>query len=219
MMIVFLGPPGAGKGTQAAKLSAKYGLPKVSTGDMLRQAVAAGSQLGQQVKAIMDVGDLVDDQTMGEVVKERLAQPDAAGGVVMDGYPRTRVQAEFFDQLLTDSGRGGVGLVLLLTVAEDLLVDRLSKRRVCLQCGANYHLEFKAPVSDDVCDCCAGGLIQRDDDKEDVVRERLRVYRELTEPLVAYYRAWGHLREIDGTDSIEDVFTRVDAAVARAAAA
>ncbi len=216
MLVVFLGPPGAGKGTQAARLSAKYGLPQISTGDMLREAVATGSELGQRVQAIMDAGDLVDDETMGRVVRERLGQPDAESGALMDGYPRNRVQAEFLDSLLAAGGRGEVDVVLYLDVAEELLVDRLSKRRACPDCNANYHLDFRAPATDGVCDRCGGQLIQREDDREEVVLERLAVYRSVTEPLVVYYRCRGLLSEIDGAGTIDEVFACVDGAMAEA---
>ncbi len=218
MLVVFLGPPGAGKGTQAARLAAKYGLPQVSTGDLLREAVAAGSELGRRVKAIMEAGGLVDDDTMGEVVRERLARADAAGGAIMDGYPRTCAQAKFLDRLLRTTPQGGVDLVLFLDVPEQMLIDRLSRRRACPECGANYHLDFRPPLAAGRCDRCGAELIQRDDDREQVVRQRLAVYRESTEPLVAYYRDRGVLREIDGTGTIDEVFARVDAAMAASVA-
>ena len=217
MLIVFLGPPGAGKGTQASRVSAKYGLPKVSTGDMLREAVAAGSELGARVAEIMDSGALVDDATMADVVRERLSHDDVATGVILDGYPRTRVQAEGFDTLLADTALGGVDLVLFLDVTEDRLVSRLADRRACPDCGANYHLQFSRPAEDGVCDRCGGRLVQREDDREEVVRDRLQVYREQTEPLVTYYRDHGVLVDVDGSGSIDEVFGLIDAAVAEAA--
>lgn len=216
MLLVFLGPPGAGKGTQASRLSAKHGIARVSTGDMLREAVAAGSELGGRVRTIMEEGKLVDDRTMGEVVRERLLHADVAAGAILDGYPRTRQQAEYFDGLLETTGLGGVDLVLFLDVPEATLVQRLSKRRACPHCGANYHLAFHAPESEGTCDRCGGALVQRDDDREEVVLDRLRVYRELTEPLVEYYAGRGLLRNIDGTGGIEEVFRRVDGALTRA---
>jgi len=219
MLVVFLGPPGAGKGTQAGRLSAKYGLPQVSTGDMLREAVAAGSELGRRVQSIMDAGELVDDATMEAVVEERLRQPDAHGGAIMDGYPRTRVQAESFERLLASGRHGAVDLVLFLEVAEETLVQRLSHRRACSQCNANYHLEFKPPATGGTCDRCGGTLVQREDDREEVVRDRLAVYRTATQPLVSYYRTRGLLYEIDGAGSIDEVFSRADAAMAGAVSA
>ena len=188
MLIVFLGPPGSGKGTQAERLSANYELPKVSTGDMLRQAVSAGTPLGEQVQGIMAAGDLVPDDVMLAVVEERLARPDCASGAILDGYPRTRGQAETLDPLAVKAGLGEVGLVVLLDVPEDELVQRILGRAV-----------------DD-------GGARRDDDTEEVIRERMRVYRELTEPLVDYYRNRGVLEEIDGVGTIDEIFDRIDGA-------
>lgn len=189
MMVVFLGPPGAGKGTQAARLSTKYGLPHISTGDMLREAVAAGTRLGERVDGIMSSGELVPDKLMLEVVEERLSKPDCSGGAVLDGYPRTRGQAESLDPLLQKLGVGPVDLVLLLQVPQAELVQRISGRRQ------------------------EGGAGERSDDREEVVRERLRVYRRDTEPLIDYYRARGALQEIDGVGTIDEVFDRLDNAM------
>jgi adenylate kinase len=216
MIVVFLGPPGAGKGTQAIKVSEKYDLPMVSTGDMLREAVAAGSPLGAKVKSIMESGDLVDDETMAAVVEDRLAKPDCARGVLLDGFPRTAPQARSLDPLLSRIGLAPVGLVLMLDVDEDEVVRRISGRRSCPKCGANYHVTFKPPQSDGICDECGAELIQRADDEENVVRERLAVYRQMTEPLVDYYRDRGVLVEVDGSGTIDEIFGRVDAAMAEA---
>ena len=216
MLVVFLGPPGAGKGTQASRLAAKYGVPQISTGDMLRESAASGTEFGRQVKAIMDSGELVDDATMERVVEERLAQPDAASGAVLDGYPRTQVQAETLDELLRRGPHGGVDLVLFLDAAEEILVERLSRRRACPGCNANYHLTFKPPAVESICDRCGESLIQRDDDREEVVRERLQVYRALTEPLVVHYETLGQLVRVDGAAGIDEVFERVDAAMSEA---
>ena len=189
MLVVFLGPPGSGKGTQAERLSAKYGLPKVSTGDMLREAVAAGTPLGDQVQGIMAAGDLVPDDVMLAVVEERLAKPDSAGGAILDGYPRTRGQAETLDPLAVRLGLGEVGLVVSLNVPEDELVRRILIR-----------------AEDD-------GGARREDDREEVIRERMRVYRELTEPLVNYYTERGALEEVEGVGTIDEIFERVDGAM------
>lgn len=216
MLVVFLGPPGAGKGTQAARLSTKYGLPKVSTGDMLREAVAAGNELGERVGAIMEAGELVPDDTMAAVVEQRLARPDCEGGAILDGYPRTVRQAELLEGIATRTSLGGVDLVLLLSVPEQELVRRLSGRRVCAECGANYHVEFNPPAREGVCDRCGGELRQRGDDTEDAIRERLRVYREQTGALAGHYRAGDTLHEVDGRGDIDDVFRRVDAVVSGA---
>lgn len=212
MLVVFLGPPGAGKGTQASRLSAKYALPKVSTGDMLREAVKAGNDLGRRVRQIMDAGELVDDDTMAEVVRVRLAQPDATSGAILDGYPRTLAQAETLDTILAGPD-AGVDLVLFLDVPEAVLVERLSRRRACPECGANYHLTFSPPERDGRCDRCGAELVQREDDRENVVRERLQIYADQTEPLVGYYRQRDLLKRIDGTGSIDDVWSRVDGAM------
>ena len=190
MLVVFLGAPGAGKGTQAARLAAKYGLPQISTGDMLREAVDAGTELGDRVKAIMASGDLVPDGVMLELVEDRLGKPECAGGAVLDGYPRTRGQAETLDPLTRRLGLGEVSLVLMLDVPEDELVQRISGRRQE-----------------------SAGESGRDDDKDAVVVERMRVYRELTEPLVEYYRSTGALEEINGVGTVDEVFDRLDAAM------
>ena len=189
-MVVFLGPPGAGKGTQAAHIAAKYGLPQISTGDMLRQAVGAGTELGDRVKAIMAAGDLVPDEVMLELVEERLGKPDCAGGAILDGYPRTRGQAETLDPLTRRLGLGEVSLVLMLDVPEDEVFRRISGRRQ---------------------ESVAEG--ERDDDRDEVVVERMRIYRERTEPLVEYYRSTGALEEIDGVGTVDEVFGRLDAAM------
>ncbi len=193
MIIVFLGPPGAGKGTQAESLAASYGLPKVSTGDMLRDAVAEGTELGERVKGIMASGDLVPDDVMLEVVEERLGKPDCAGGAILDGYPRTRGQAETLDPLTEKLGLGEVGLVLMLEVPEEEVVRRISGRRAE-----------------------ADGDGERDDDKEEVVLERMRVYCELTEPLVEYYGRRGVMREIDGVGTIDEIYERIGTATSAA---
>lgn len=190
MLVVFLGAPGAGKGTQAARLAAKYGLPQISTGDMLREAVDAGTELGDRVEAIMASGDLVPDGVMLELVEDRLGKPECAGGAVLDGYPRTRGQAETLDPLTRRLGLGEVSLVLMLDVPEDELVQRISGRRQE-----------------------SAGESGRDDDKDAVVVERMRVYRELTEPLVEYYRSTGALEEINGVGTVDEVFDRLDAAM------
>jgi adenylate kinase len=190
MMVVFLGPPGAGKGTQAARIAAKYGLPQISTGDMLRDAADAGSELGERVKGIMAAGDLVPDDVMLELVEDRLRKPDCAGGAILDGYPRTRVQAETLDPLTVRLGLGEVSLVLMLDVPESEVMRRISGRRQE-----------------------SAGDGEREDDKDEVVIERMRVYRELTEPLVDYYRSTGALEEINGVGEVDEIFDRLDAAM------
>ncbi len=188
MLVVFLGPPGAGKGTQAVRIAAKYGLPHISTGDMLREAVQAGTPLGERVQGIMATGELVPDDVMLDVVEDRLRRPDCSGGAILDGYPRTRGQAETLDPMAEKIGLGAVNPVLLLRVPDEELVRRISGRRA---------------ESDG----------ERSDDREEVVRERLRVYRRDTEPLADYYSDKGVLEEIDGEGDIDDVFARLDGAM------
>ena len=190
MLIVLLGPPGAGKGTQAARLSAKYGIPQISTGDMLRAAVAAATPLGERVKGIMEAGELVPDDVMLEVVEDRLSQPDCASGAILDGYPRTAGQAETLDPLVRRIGQGRSSLVLVLDVPEEEVIQRISGRREE-----------------------AGEASKRDDDEDHVVLERLRVYRELTEPLVEFYRDKGVMTEIVGVGTVAEIFDRMDATV------
>ncbi len=201
--VVFLGAPGTGKGTQAKKLSAKYGLPHISTGDILRNAVKSGTALGLKAKAIMERGDLVPDDVMMGIIKERLAEPDCVKGFLLDGFPRTIVQAEAFDRLLS------VNCAIQLDVPDDVLVKRLVLRRTCPSCGAMYHLEFHPPKVDTLCDKCGVTLVQREDDREDVVKSRLRVYVEKTEPLVGYYREKGVLYSVDGDRDVETVFSEI----------
>lgn len=219
MLLVFLGPPGAGKGTQATRLAAKYGLPQVSTGDMLRDAVAAGTDLGLRVKSTMDAGQLVDDVTLADLVRDRLGQPDTNGGAILDGYPRNRAQAATLELLLADTPHEAVGRVFFLDVPEAVLVDRLSKRRACPSCNANFHLVFNPPADGLRCDRCGTELVQREDDREDVVRDRLRVYRDSTAPLVESYEQLGLLVRIDGDGTIDDVWSRVDGAMSEAVCA
>ena len=216
MLLVFLGPPGAGKGTQATRLAAKYGLPQVSTGDMLREAVAAGTDVGRRAKSIMDAGRLVDDATLADLVRDRLGQPDTSGGAILDGYPRNTAQATALDVLLADTPHGAVDRVLFLDVAEEILVDRLSKRRTCPSCNANFHLSFKPPADGTHCDRCGTALVQREDDREAVVRDRLRIYGESTAPLVEHYEQLGLLVHIDGDGTMDDVWSRVDGAMSMA---
>ncbi len=203
-VVVMLGPPGAGKGTQAGRLAATLGVPRISTGDMLREAVAAGTALGQAVRAVMASGGLVDDATMIAVVRDRLARPDAAAGCVLDGFPRTLAQAEALDGLLA----GRLLHVLELVVPEAELVRRLGGRRVCAACGTN------AAPDDGRCGRCGGELVQREDDGAAVVRERLRVYERDTAPLVGHYRPRGGYRRIDGSRRPEVIAAELAAAVA-----
>ncbi len=201
--VVFLGAPGTGKGTQAKKLSEKLSLPHISTGDILRSAVKTGTELGLKAKAIMDRGDLVPDDVIVGIVKDRLAQPDCEKGFLLDGFPRTIAQAEGLDSL--DS----VNCVIQINVPDDALVKRLVLRRTCPSCGAMYHLEFHPPRVEGVCDKCGTALIQRDDDREEVVKSRFKVYLEKTEPLIDYYREKGVLHIVDGNRDVATVFSEI----------
>jgi adenylate kinase len=200
-----LGPPGAGKGTQAERLARARGLAKVSTGDMLREAVQAGSELGRAAKALMDAGRLVSDDVMIGIVKERLARPDALRGFVLDGFPRTVAQAQALDDMLDDDSPL---IVIDIEVEQEILVQRLSARRICKVCG------WTAPPGPLVCERCGGELVQRKDDGADVVRERLRVYENESRPLVDFYRHRSTFRSVDGDQVPEAVAADVSAAVA-----
>ncbi|MGH7362407.1 MAG: adenylate kinase [Candidatus Methylomirabilales bacterium] len=208
MRVILLGPPGAGKGTQAQRLTQTLGIPQVSTGDILRAAAAAGTPLGREAKATMDQGALVPDGVVIGIIQERLAAPDCARGYILDGFPRTAAQAEALGETLQALGTP-LTAVLSITVDPEELVRRLSGRRTCGNCGAAYHLETAPPRRAGLCDRCGGALLQREDDREETIRKRLAVYREQTAPLVAYYRGRGLLREVDGRGDIDDVFARV----------
>ena len=200
-----MGPPGAGKGTQAPRLSEKINAPHVSTGDMLRAEVAAGSKLGLMAKKYMDAGDLVPDQVMIDMIVARLAADGADAGIVLDGFPRTVAQAEALDQTLQASG-GAIDAAIMLDVDRDDLVSRLAGRASCPNCKAPYHLTSSPPVKEGICDECGGELIQRPDDQPEAVRNRLNVYDEQTAPVLDYYRSNGKLTVIDGTGAPDEVF-------------
>jgi adenylate kinase len=204
---ILLGPPGAGKGTQAARIVDAYGVPHISTGDILRANVREGTALGAEAKRFMDAGDLVPDEVIIGMVGDRLGQADAAGGFLFDGFPRTVPQAEALDELLASRG-APLDVVLELVVDHDEVVRRLTGRRTCGDCGRIYQVESEPPAVEGVCDACGGALGQRDDDREDVVRNRLEVYREQTEPLVAFYEQRGQLRRIEAVGSVEQVTAR-----------
>jgi adenylate kinase len=202
--LVFLGPPGAGKGTQARQLAGEWHVPQIATGDMLREAVAAGTPLGLEAKRIMDEGALVPDDVIVGLIAERLRQPDAADGFILDGFPRTFGQAEALDRLLKDLGQK-LDAVLYFEVPEPELVRRLSGRRLCRQCQTAFHVVSAPPKRDGVCDRCGGQLYQRDDDSEATVRNRLRVYERQTAPLLDHYGGRGLLVTINGEGSIEAI--------------
>jgi adenylate kinase len=205
--LVLVGPPGAGKGTQAEFIAAHLSVPKISTGDIFRANVAQGTPLGVEAKRYMDAGQLVPDEVTINMVAARLNESDAGDGFLLDGFPRTTPQAVALDKLLADFG-SGLELVLELVVDDDEVIRRLSGRRTCRGCGKIWHVEFDAPSKEGLCDRCGGQLFQRDDDKAETVAERLRVYARDTAPLVDYYGAQGKLVGIDATGPVEDVTLR-----------
>lgn len=208
-VVILLGPPGAGKGTQAARLSGRLGLPHVSTGDLFRENLSRSTPLGLRAKGFMNEGKLVPDEVVLEMLFDRVSRPDCAEGYLLDGFPRTLGQAEALERRL---GRGARVLVLDLDVADEALVDRLTGRRTCRGCGRIYHLRHAAPKSAGRCDACGGELYQRDDDRGEVVAKRLAVYRQETQPLEGYYRSRGLLVEVDGGRAPEDVFRSLEEA-------
>jgi adenylate kinase len=204
MILILLGPPGAGKGTQAKLLASELGIPHISTGDMFRDHKARGSELGKQIQAIMDAGGLVTDDVTNAMVKERLARPDVAGGFILDGYPRTTAQAEYLEELLRSMGRS-ITRALSYDVPEEALVERLSGRRSCPRCGAVYHVSQSPPRQDGYCDHDDAGLVQRDDDRPEAVKKRLQEYTAKTEPLRRFYAARGALAGIEGVGTPEGI--------------
>ncbi len=204
MRLVFLGPPGAGKGTQARELGREWSVAHVSTGDMLREAVAAGTPLGRQAKGYMDRGELVPDSVIVGLIGERLGQPDAEHGFILDGFPRTIAQAEALDRLLKDLGQG-LDAVVYFDVSQAELLRRLTGRRVCRSCGESFHVVSAPPRIAGICDRCGGELYHREDDSEATVRRRLDVYAKQTAPLLDYYRGRGLLVSVPGEGSIETI--------------
>ncbi len=212
MNLILLGPPGAGKGTQAKRLVEKYGIPQISTGDILRAALKAGTELGREAKKFMDAGQLVPDEVVIGIIRERVKADDCKGGFMLDGFPRTIKQAEALDDVLAKMG-SRIDHVVSIEVADAELIKRLTGRRTCPACGAGFHVMFDRPKVEGVCDKCGGRLIQRDDDNEATVTNRLKVYKAQTEPLIAYYKGKGLLRSIDGVGGMEDIFGRIVAAL------
>jgi len=210
MNVILLGPPGAGKGTQAKRTAAAFGLKHLSSGDILRAERKAGTELGRKAQSYMDRGALVPDELVVAMMADHIARPDAAKGVLLDGFPRTRAQAEALDRELARMGNR-IDLVIDLAVPDDDVAGRLTGRRSCPKCGAVYHIRFHPPKTDGMCDGGCGALVVREDDKEAVVRQRLKTYHEQTEPLIAYYREKGLLRQVDGSRSVDQVGAAVDA--------
>jgi adenylate kinase len=207
MRLVLVGPPGAGKGTQAEFIAAHLAVPKISTGDIFRANVSQGTPLGLEAKRYMDDGNLVPDEVTINMVRGRLAEPDAADGFLLDGFPRTVPQAQELDKMLADLGTQ-LDVVLELVVDDDEVIRRLSGRRTCSGCGKTWHIEFDAPTIDGVCDRCGSELYQRDDDKAETVANRLREYADKTAPLIDFYGAQGKLVGIDATGLVEDITVR-----------
>jgi len=208
MKLVLLGAPGGGKGTQAKKLVDKYGIPQISTGDILRAAVAKGTTLGKEAKSYMDKGELVPDSVVIGLVKERIAQDDCKKGYILDGFPRNTAQAETLDKVLAEMG-SPLDTALLVDVDKDVLMKRLTGRRTCKNCQQMYNAFFSPPKKEGVCDKCNGELFQRDDDKEETIKRRLDVYDAQTAPLINYYKERGILKTVKGIGSIDEIFKNV----------
>ena len=216
LRVVLLGPPGAGKGTQAKLLGQKFQACQVSTGDILRQAVADQSPLGKEASEYIKRGDLVPDGVIVKLVAERLREKDCAPGFILDGFPRTIPQAQSLETILRQMGLG-LERALLVQVPPTVIIERIAGRRICKNCGALYHLSFNPSTKEGICDRCGGELLQREDDREETISARLKVYDKHTAPLADYYRQQGILREIDGSGKVEDIQDRVIKALGGAA--
>lgn len=212
MNLILLGPPGAGKGTQAKMLTDRHGIPQISTGDMLRAAVQEGTPMGVQAKSHMDAGSLVPDEVVVGIVRERLQKPDCSGGFILDGFPRTVAQAEALRETLAELGKD-LDAVVALEVDVEALVERLTGRRTCRDCGRGYHVRFDPPKTAGKCDACGGELYQREDDREETIRKRLLVYENQTAPLIGYYEGHGLLTRVDGMQEIGDVQRQIAGAL------
>ncbi len=208
MKIVMLGAPGAGKGTQAIKIADKYDIPHISTGDIFRANIKGGTELGQKAKSYIDKGELVPDEVTIGMLLDRIAQDDCKNGYVLDGFPRTIPQAESLTDALKTQG-DKIDFALNIDVPDEAIIERMSGRRACPKCGATYHIVYAAPKTENICDKCGTELIIRSDDKPETVKDRLNVYHQQTEPLIAYYKAAGVLREVDGTQELPKVFEDV----------
>lgn len=210
MRLILLGPPGAGKGTQAVKLSKEFGWVHISTGDMLREAVSKGTGLGREAKKFMDTGELVPDDIINRIVVERIKDMPSSEGFILDGYPRTEAQAHRLEEALGKLGTA-VDRVIYFKTSPEVSIARLSGRRVCRKCGTNYHIKNMPPKKENVCDRCGGELFQRNDDREETVRNRLKVYDEQTHKLLSYYERSGILRPVSGNLGVEELFRELSA--------
>ncbi len=208
MKIIMLGAPGAGKGTQAKMIAAKYAIPHISTGDIFRANIKNGTELGMEAKKYMDQGLLVPDELTVRILLDRVAQADCAGGYVLDGFPRTIPQAQVLDEALGKLG-DSIDYAIDVNVPDENIVKRMSGRRACLTCGATYHVEHIPPKKEGICDNCGSPLVLRDDDKPETVLNRLKVYHDQTQPLIDFYSAKGVLRTVDGTQGMDDVFASI----------
>ncbi|MDK0864303.1 adenylate kinase [Clostridium perfringens] len=208
MKIVLLGPPGAGKGTQAKSISNRYSIPHISTGDIFRKNISENTPLGIEAKSYMDNGQLVPDEVTINMVKDRLQQDDCKNGYLLDGFPRTVDQAEALDNFLTEREES-IDTALLIEVPKEFILERMTGRRVCPSCGASYHIKFNPPANDGKCDLCGSDVIQRKDDTEETVKERLDVYENQTQPLIDFYKNKKQLSVVDGTQAINEVFESI----------
>ncbi|GLW22100.1 MULTISPECIES: adenylate kinase [Microbispora] len=214
MRVVLVGPPGAGKGTQAQFIASHLSIPKISTGDIFRANVSGGTELGRLAKEYMDRGDLVPDEVTVAMVRDRLSEDDAKEGFLLDGFPRNVPQAEVLKKMLAEFGTT-LDVVLNLVVEDDEVVRRLAGRRTCRSCGKVWHLVFDPPAAEGVCDACGGELFQRDDDREETIRRRLEVYQEQTAPLISFYADEGILQGVDATGPVEEITQRAMSALRR----
>ena len=208
MKIVLLGPPGAGKGTQAKSISNRYSIPHISTGDIFRKNISENTPLGIEAKSYMDNGQLVPDEVTINMVKDRLQQDDCKNGYLLDGFPRAVHQAEALDNFLTEREES-IDTALLIEVPKEFILERMTGRRVCPSCGASYHIKFNPPTNDGKCDLCGSDVIQRKDDTEETVKERLDVYENQTQPLIDFYKNKKQLSVVDGTQAINEVFESI----------
>ncbi|USG60247.1 adenylate kinase [Sneathiella marina] len=213
MILILLGPPGAGKGTQAQRLQDKHGLVQLSTGDMLRAAVAAGSEVGLKAKSVMESGGLVSDDIMTRIISDRLDEPDCENGVILDGFPRTDAQAVALDEMLKSKGLE-LNAVIEMKTDDNILVERITGRYTCAKCGAGYHDSFLKPAKEGICDKCGGSeFTRRNDDNAETVISRLKAYHDQTAPLLPYYRGKGILKQVDGMAGIDEVTQQMEAAL------